>query len=81
MLEILIQMRKKLQKQLILLESLLIRKKELVNIQLVNSYESKLWFSNSADDKIIEAAMVFWFMDDDWKYEDKVESMYQLLNT
>ena len=41
----------------------------------------KLWFSNSADDKIIEAAMVFWFMDDDWKYEDKVESMYQLLNT
>ena len=43
-------------------------------IEIVNT-------SNSADDKIIEAAMVFWFMDDDWKYEDKVESMYQLLNT
>lgn len=37
------------------------------------------WFSDNADNKIIEAAMVFWFMDDDWKYEDKVTSMQELL--
>ena len=37
------------------------------------------WFLDNADNKIIEAAMVFWFMDDDWKYEDKVTSMQELL--
>ena len=37
------------------------------------------WFSDNADIKIIEAAMAFWFMDDDWKYEDKVTSMQELL--
>lgn len=39
----------------------------------------KQWFSDNIDNKIIETAMVFWFMDDDWKYEDKVTSMQQLL--
>ena len=36
----------------------------------------KQWFGDKADCKIIESAMVFWFMDDDYKYEDKVQKFY-----
>ena len=36
----------------------------------------KQWFGDKADCKIIESAMVFWFMDDDYQYEKKVEKFY-----
>lgn len=36
----------------------------------------KQWFGDKADCKIIESAMIFWFMDDDYKYEDKVQKFY-----
>ena len=36
----------------------------------------KQWFGDKADCKIIESAMVFWFMDDDYEYENKVQKFY-----
>lgn len=36
----------------------------------------KQWFGDKADCKIIESAMVFWFMDDDYSYENKVQKFY-----
>lgn len=35
------------------------------------------WFDQDADCKIIEAAMTYWFLDDDWKYEDKVSRLFK----
>ena len=36
----------------------------------------KSWFGDNVDCKIIESAIVFWFMDDDYQYEKKVEKFY-----
>lgn len=32
----------------------------------------KSWFGSDIDDKIIEAALIFWFYDQDYKYDSKV---------
>ena len=36
----------------------------------------KSWFGDNVDCKIIESAIVFWFIDDDYQYEKKVEKFY-----
>lgn len=36
----------------------------------------KSWFGDNVDCKIIESAIVFWFMDDNYQYEKKVEKFY-----
>ena len=39
----------------------------------------KKWFSDMVDIecKIIESAIVYWFMDDDFKYEDKIQKLFK----
>lgn len=41
----------------------------------INLY--KTWFSDNVDNKIIESAIVFWFMDDDYKEENKVHNYFK----
>lgn len=36
----------------------------------------KNWFTSNIDDKIIESALVFWFMDDDCSYEHKIKKYF-----
>lgn len=35
----------------------------------------RAWFSSNIEDRIIESAITFWFMDDDWCYEDKISTL------
>lgn len=39
----------------------------------------KKWFSDMVDIecKIVESAIVYWFMDDDFKYEDKIQKLFK----
>lgn len=37
----------------------------------------KTWFQDNIDCKIIESAMTYWFMDDDFEYHDKITKMFK----
>lgn len=35
----------------------------------------RAWFSSNIEERIMESANTFWFMDDDWCYEDKISKL------